>query len=185
MAIADDPRPEHCCRGHCQSAGHSGANASDGTLEPDDIGLTHLDCCWKLLGKEPFGWLLLVAAQDKLSAVRVGNPCQRRDAVRGASSRNPAGGAPFGPALRCSSVTMQRHGSFLAPCAEPKSAPSRWVKPMSSGSKTATAAPLDDGAAAGALRPRWNCSRLGSRFHGCCILHRNPADLVQPNRGRI
>ena len=37
--------------------------------------------------------------------------------------------------LRRSSVTMQRHGSLLAPCTRPKSAPSRWCKLMASCSK--------------------------------------------------
>ena len=79
------------------------------------VNLTHRDFGRKLLGK-------------KRCAERVGNPVKQRDVVRGAFCRNHGGRAPFGRSPRRSSVTMLWHGSLLAACARPKSAPSRWIR---------------------------------------------------------
>jgi len=58
-------------------------------------------------------------------AARAGCPCKRRDAASGLPDATPRGRAEFGPAQRCSSVTMLWHCSLLAPRAEPNSAPCR------------------------------------------------------------
>jgi len=54
-------------------------------------------------------------------------PCKRHDAASGLPDATPQGRADFGPAQRCSSVTIRWHGSLLAPRAEPKSAPCRRI----------------------------------------------------------
>ena len=59
----------------------------------------------------------------------VATPAPKARFILSGCCKQPAEGGrtDFGPLLRCSSVTMLWHGSLLASCTGPKSAPSRWA----------------------------------------------------------
>src|SRR5579863_10670052 len=102
-------------------------------LDPKPTTSARRDCAGKRTGKAR-------------RAARAGCPCKRRNAVQCVSLRNPEGAGRFWPIATLLVAHDGLHRTLLAPCAGPKSAPSRRPDVVGFGSSVLNLkfAPLSD-----------------------------------------